>query len=214
VRRILDLTLPLESTMRGVDIEPVKTLHSDGWNASRLSLYSHCGTHMDAPRHFLPGGATIDRQPLEACIGPARCVDLTPVEPRQRMTVACLEPWADRIKPGDRLLLRTDWSQCHGTADYRDALPRIDAALARWFVERGIVLLGVEPPSVADVHNRDELTTVHRILLEGGVTIVEGLNGLDQITTETVQLIVLPLRVMDGDGSPVRAVAIEQTEDS
>ena len=80
MRRILDLTLPLESTMRGVEVEEVKRLEIHGWNATRLGLYSHCGTHMDAPRHFLPEGATVDSQPLGACIGPARLVDLTPVE--------------------------------------------------------------------------------------------------------------------------------------
>ena len=63
MKRILDLTLPLESTMRGVDVEQVKRLDTDGWNATRLGLYSHCGTHMDAPRHFLPEGATVDWQP-------------------------------------------------------------------------------------------------------------------------------------------------------
>ncbi len=214
MKRILDLTLPLESTMRGVDVKQVKRLEIDGWNATRLSLYSHCGTHMDAPRHFLPGGATIDRQPLEACVGPARVVDLTPVEPRELISVERLGPWLQRIRRGDRLLLRTDWSRRHGTPAYRDELPRIDEALARWLVERGVVLLGVEPPSVADVNSPEELTAVHRVLLAGGVTVVEGLADLDQISSEMVELIVLPLRVRYGDGSPVRAVVIEETEDS
>jgi len=211
VKRILDLTLPLESSMRGVEIEQAKRLETHGWNATRLSLYSHCGTHMDAPRHFVADGATIDAQPLAACIGPARVIDLRPVEPRESISVQRLGPWAEKIGPGERLLLRTDWSRRHGTPAYRDELPRIDVSLARWLVERGIVLLGVEPPSVADVNSPEELTAVHRVLLEGGVTVVEGLAGLDQITSETVELIVLPLRVRNGDGSPVRAVAIEGT---
>jgi kynurenine formamidase len=200
--------------MRGVDIEQVKRLETHGWNATRLSLYSHCGTHMDAPRHFLPEGATIDSQPLCACIGPARLVDLTPVEPRELISVERLGSWQQKIRQGDRLLLRTDWSRRHGTPAYRDELPRIDEALARWLVERGVVLLGVEPPSVADVNSPEELTAVHRVLLEGGVIVVEGLADLDQITSEIIELIVLPLRVRDGDGSPVRAVAIEETKDS
>lgn len=213
MKRILDLTLPLESAMRGVDIEQVKRLETHGWNATRLSLYSHCGTHMDAPRHFLPEGATIDRQPLGACIGPARLVDLTPVEPRELISIERLGPWEEKIRQGDRLLLRTDWSRRHGTPAYRDELPRIDEGLARWLVERGVVLLGVEPPSVADVNSPEELTAVHRVLLEGGVVVVEGLADLDQITSEIIELIVLPLRVREGDGAPVRAVAIEETED-
>jgi kynurenine formamidase len=212
MKRIVDLTLPLESSMRGVAIEPARKLATDGWNATTLSLYSHCGTHMDAPRHFLPEGATIDSLPLEACIGPARVVDLTPVRPRERITVDRLGPCRQEIRPGDRLLIRTDWSRRHGTPDYRDQLPRIDLELARWLVDRGVALLGVEPPSVADVNSPQELTAVHRVLLEAGVIIVEGLANLDQIKSETVELIVLPLAVRGGDGAPVRAVAIDNVQ--
>lgn len=207
--RIIDLTLPLEPSMRGVDFEPARRLEVNGWNALTLHLYSHCGTHMDAPRHFLADGETIDNQPLEACIGPARLLDLTPTEPRELITPERLSPWIDSIKAGDRLVLRTDWSKRHGTSEYRDALPRVSLELARWLVDRGVSLIGVEPPSVADVNNSEELTTVHRTLLGAGIVIVEGLSNLDQITQDAFQLIVLPLKVHDGDGAPVRAVAIE-----
>ncbi len=213
MKRIVDLTLPLEPAMRGVEIQQAKTIQTHGWNATTLTLYSHCGTHMDAPRHFLPGGATIDSLPLRTCIGPARVVDLTPVKPRERITVQRLGSWRERIRPGDRLLIRTDWSSRHGTPQYRDELPPIDPELARWLVDRGVALLGVEPPSVADVNSFDELTSVHRVLLEAGVVIVEGLANLAQIDSETVELIVLPLRVRGGDGAPVRAVAIEEIEE-
>jgi kynurenine formamidase len=209
MRRIIDLTLTLEPDMRGVEIHQAKTLESDGWNAKRIELYSHCGTHMDAPRHFISEGSTIDSVDLAACIGPARIVDLTPVHPREFITVKHLGTAADVIGKGDRLLLRTDWHKRYGTPQYRDALPRIDIELAHWLLERGVALLGVEPPSVADVNVREELISVHRVLLGGGVVIVEGLAHLDQIETETVELAVLPLKVLDGDGAPVRAVAIQ-----
>jgi kynurenine formamidase len=210
MKHIIDLTLPLQSGMRGVRLEPARVMERDGWNATTLSLYSHCGTHMDAPCHFLPGGAGIDSQSLEACIGPARLVDLTPVAPGERITIDRMGTWLGRIQRGDRVLLRTDWSHRHGTSEYRDQLPAIDIDLARWLVDQGIALIGVEPPSVADVNNRDELTAIHHVLLKAGVVIVEGLANLDAITADEVELIVLPLKVLDGDGAPARAVAIEQ----
>lgn len=210
MRRIVDLTLSLETGMRGVGIEAARVLERDGWNATTLTLYSHCGTHMDAPRHFLPDGDGIDSLSLSRVIGPARVVDLTPVEPRERITVERLGPAQHEIRRGDRLLLRTDWSRRHGTPEYREQLPRIDLSLARWLVERGVVLLGVEPPSVADVNDREELTAVHKVLLTGGVTVVEGLANLSEITSDVVELIVLPLKVSGGDGAPVRAVAIQE----
>jgi kynurenine formamidase len=211
VRRIIDLTLTLEAGMRGVRMAPAKTLEKDGWNARTLELYSHCGTHMDAPRHFLPDGETIDRQPLEACTGPARVLDLTPVKPRELITLEKIAPWRGKIVAGDRLLLRTDWSRRHGTPAWRDELPRLDLELARWLVGRGVKLVGVEPPSVADVNNRDELTAVHQVLLAGGVTIIEGLTGLDRIPTGTVELVALPLKVLEGDGAPARVIAIVES---
>jgi kynurenine formamidase len=213
MRRIIDLTLTLERGMRGVEIQQAKTLEAEGWNAKRLELYSHCGTHMDAPRHFISDGRTIDQVDLEKCIGPARVIDLTPIEPRAIITVEDLGAAAGEVGRGDRLLLRTDWHKLHGTADYRDALPRIGVELAQWLVGRGVSLLGVEPPSVADVNHREELTTVHRILLDGRVVVVEGLAHLDLIDAECVEFMVLPLKVLDGDGAPARAVAIQSLDD-
>jgi len=209
MKRIIDLTLTLEPGMRGVEIHQAKTLEAQGWNAKRLELYSHCGTHMDAPRHFIPEGSTIDTVELAICVGPARVIDLTPIEPRTFITVEHFGAAAGAVGKGDRLLLRTDWYKRHGTPDYRDALPRIGIELARWLVQQGVALLGVEPPSVADVNDPEELTSVHRTLLGGGVVIVEGLAHLDRIESERVELAVLPLKVLDGDGAPARAVAIQ-----
>ncbi len=209
MKRIIDLTLTLDSDMRGVEIQQAKTVEVEGWNAKRIELNSHCGTHMDAPRHFVAGGSTIDTVDLAACIGPARIIDLTPIGPLEPITVERLGAAADAIGQGDRLLLRTDWGRHHGTPEYRDALPPIDLSLAKWLAERSVALIGVEPPSVADVNDREQLTTVHHALLKGGVVIVEGLMNLDQITAETVELIALPLKVLDGDGAPARVVAIE-----
>ena len=76
-------------------------------------------------------------------------------------------------------------------------------------VEKQVAVLGVEPPSVADVNNPAELTEVHQVLFRGGVLIVEGLANLDQLTQSEVEFIALPLRILGGDGCPVRAIAIE-----
>jgi kynurenine formamidase len=210
-KRMVDLSLPIDNTLRGVSITPFTTIEEKGWNSTTLSLYSHCGTHMDAPRHFLgDAGATIDQQALDACCGRAKVIDLTPVQPRESITVRRLCERVSTVDPGDRLLLRTDWYRRLGTSEYRDALPRISLELARWLVERRIALLGVEPPSVADVNGMQELTEVHQTLFRGGVVIIEGLANLDQLPSEDVDFVALPLRIVGGDGSPVRAVAWER----
>ncbi len=236
--RIIDLTLPLENALRGVSIEPAKTLEKDGWNATMLHLYSHCGTHMDAPTHFGVAGGTIDQIPLDQCMGPAWVVDPVcgvsswgerPRSPkdvvRGRTTyeenasrrhyehalirVADLGPTAEKIREGDGLLLRTGWSRRVCEPSYRDALPRVSLELAEWCVAKKVRMLGVEPPSVADVNNLEELTAVHKVLLEAGVIVVEGLANLDHIRREEVTFMAFPLKVAGGDGAPVRAFALE-----
>jgi len=211
--RVIDLTLPLSSGDKGVRIERARRLETDGWNATNLSLYSHCGTHMDAPVHFGVGTQTIDTICAESFIGPAWVADVRPVEPR-----ALIEPEhlgdlgvvAGQFEAGDSLLICTGWSDYYGQSRFRDELPRVSADLARWCVDNKVRMLGVEPPSVADVNDIEELTAVHRILFEGGVIVVEGLANLASLSKPKVTFIALPLKVAGGDGAPVRAVAVEE----
>lgn len=74
--------------------------------------------------------------------------------------------------------------------------------------------IGVEPPSVADVNALDELTRIHKILLQAGVTIVEGLTNLESLTQQRVFFVAAPLKLESGDGAPCRAFAIEDDDDS
>jgi len=191
-------------------VEPKYTVARDGWNASTWQIYSHAGTHMDAQIHFAAGEETIEQHTLERCMGNAWVVPLSPCLPQALLTVAHLGAIAAKFAPGDSLLLHTGWSaHVNDTSLYRDRMPRISEELAYWCVERRVKLLGVEPPSIADVNNLDEVTRIHRILLEGGVTIVEGLTNLDRLRESYVYFYALPLRLAGGDGSPVRAFAIE-----
>lgn len=208
-RRVIDLSLPVTPEMPGVEFTACRTLERDGWNATTLTLYSHSGTHMDAPHHFVDGGATLEQQELSAVCGPARVVNLAPIEPRMLINVEHVIRTIGSVEPGDRLLFRTDWYQRYGTPEYRNELPRISLELAQWLVEQQVALIGVEPPSVADVNNKEELTQVHQTLFRGGVVIVEGLAHLDQLRKSDVEFIALPLKLVGGDGSPVRAIAIE-----
>jgi len=128
---------------------------------------------------------------------------------RALIRVADLGQMAERVQAGDGLLLRTGWSRRVYEPAYRDQLPRVSLELARWCVTKGVRMLGVEPPSVADVSDPEELTAVHKVLLEAGVILVEGLANLDQIRRERVTFMAFPLKVAGGDGAPVRAFALE-----
>jgi arylformamidase len=208
--RLIDLTLTLRQGMRGVDWETARTVARDGWNARTLHLYSHAGTHMDAQTHFAAGPETIDQIPIGRCIGPAWVVDFPGLPPCALIEVAHLGAVAQQFRPGDSLLLRTGWAKhLDNAAVYRDGLPRFSESFARWCVTARVRMVGVEPPSVADVNDLPEVTLIHQILLGGGVTIVEGLTNLDQLQEPQVIFGALPLKIEGGDGCPCRAFAIE-----
>ena len=206
--KIIDLTLTYKNGMRGVQISPAKSMDKDGWNATTLNLYSHAGTHMDAPPHFDAGTSGIDEMPLEKCIGKAWIIDIPDCKMKQLIGIRDLGGIKDKIQKGDSLIFRTGWSKFLDQPEYRDELPRIGSELAQWCVQNGIKMIAVEPPSVADVTNMDELTEVHKILLKGGVTIVEGLTNLNSIDADYVELYAIPLKVYRGDGAPARVFAM------
>jgi kynurenine formamidase len=208
--RLIDLTLTLRPGMRGVEFEPKFNFTEHGWNAQTLHLYSHCGTHMDVQVHSNAGTETVDAVPLARCMGPAWLVDLDGIAPKTLITVADLIAVADRFAPGDSLILRTGWSLFGDQPKWRDELPRVSPELAEWCVDHKAKMLGVEPPSVADVSNLSEVVRVHQILLGGGVLIVEGLTNLGALREPKFFFAALPLKPLDGDGAPVRAFAIEE----
>ncbi len=206
-QKIVDLSQRLSHGMRGVEIFPHTRIANEGYNTTNLHLYSHAGTHMDAPLHFLDDGATIDQWPLQKCIGPALVIDLSFKAPDSLISVADLGGAIDQIGAGSRLLLRTDWDAHAELPDYRTHFPRISRELATWLVEKGVWLVGVQTPSVAALHDRNELRDVHQILLRGEIVIVECLMNLSKLPS-TVTFIALPLNIAGGDGSPVRAIAL------
>lgn len=206
--KFIDLSQIVNNDMPGVKISAAKMLEVEGWNATHLQLYSHSGTHVDAPVHFGVSEVSLDKMPLELFTAEAWMVECSDIAPSGMLTLAHVNSLENKIVSGDGLVFKTNWSEKVGTSDYRDKLPRISEELAHWMVQKGVKLVGVEPPSVADVNNIEEVTKIHQILLGGGVTIVEGLKNLDQIEKPKFRILALPLKIEGGDGCPVRAVAI------
>ncbi|NND33257.1 MAG: cyclase family protein [Saprospiraceae bacterium] len=205
-----DLTRTYSTKVAGYSDSIAKDLDRDGWNAKWLNMYSHAGTHMDAPHHFGITPQTIDQLPLASFMGKAHMVRLHDVSEKQIITIADLGSVSSRFQAGDSLLIRTDWSKKFGKSSYRNMLPRIGSELANWCVEKKVKILGVEPPSVADVNDMTEVTEIHRILLGGNVIIIEGLINLDQIKRDDIFIMALPIKIKNGDGAPARVIAFEK----
>tara|TARA_R110002096_G_scaffold9533_1_gene37564 strand:+ start:75204 stop:75839 length:636 start_codon:yes stop_codon:yes gene_type:complete len=207
---IVDLTLTYTNRFTGFSKETSKTIDKDGWNASTLTFYSHCGTHMDAPIHFNISNQTIDDIPVSNFVGKAWVLDVRNVGSKGLINPEHIskEIFQD-FKEGDSLIFWTGWSKYVNTPKYRDELPRISESLALWCLDKKVKMIGVEPPSVADVNNIEEVTKIHQILLKG-VVIIEGLTNLESLQSNCVELIALPLKIQNGDGGPARVIAIEK----
>lgn len=174
-------------------------------NDSRLACCVHSGTHVDAPFHTHEGGDSVDLLSLDVLVGSADVVEVLTDDVITAATLAALDLPIDC----KRLLIKTPNSNLwHHTAhEFVKDYVALDTHAARWIVDRGIRLIGVDYLSVQRFEDKD--STTHRVLLEAGVIIVEGLN-LNRITPGPYQLVCLPIKLSGSDGAPARAILIEE----
>lgn len=172
-------------------------------NVSELTLGTHTGTHVDPPVHFLPGGRSVEELPLEVLVGRARVVQL---QGRRPVTVERLAAVLGAERP-ERLLIGTGNSElwAGGRSDFVRDYAAPDGEVARWLVERGLRLVGVDYLSVEPF--RPSEYVVHHTFLRAGTVVVEGLN-LSGVEPGEYHLVCLPLKIRGGDGAPARAVLI------
>lgn len=168
------------------------------FRVTRLCCSSHAGTHIDAPAHLLPGGTTVDRLPLDLLLGDCLVLDLS--GHTGDIGEAALRKLP--LRGHRRLLLRTSnsalWQQPPFVAEHVGLTP--DGAA--WLVGVGVQLVGIDYLSVEPATSAG---AVHRLLLEAGVVILEGLD-LSGVERGEYELICLPLKLAGGDGAPCRAV--------
>jgi arylformamidase len=166
-------------------------------NVSKWETSPHVGTHADAPLHVMRDGAGADALPLHAFIGAARVVDVRGLE--GEITLAQLK--AGGWKPGtSRLLLRSD--QTTATGMFPARWPALAEDCARALVADGLMLLGVDAPSVDD--RESKTLAVHHALFGAHCYVLENLD-LRAVSTGEYQLLAPPLKVGGGDAAPVRA---------
>ena len=161
--------------------------NGDGYSLTAFSMCAHNGTHVDAPKHFLQDGKTLDQIPLEQFVGQCLLVrhegDVT-AEDAAQMT--------EKLGDIPRLLIA-------GKAT-------VTRAAAHIFADRKLFLVGNESQSVGP---EDAPSAVHKILLGNGVVLLEGL-VLENVPEGKYILCAAPLNLSGADGAPCRAVLIEQ----
>ena len=207
--QIVDLTLPFDNQNPRMHTEQTTFIDVQGWNITKLTFDTHAGTHLDAPSHQLPGGGSLDSIDLSRCVGPAFVCDLRHIPANQDIEISDFAPWAERIVAGSRVVYRTDWTDRRFEPRYRDGFPCPSVACSTWLAERGVVLLGMDTPSVGPIYRTPkDVIDVHIPLLRAGVVIVEEMANLSAVRDKDFQIVALPLRLTGLDGSPTRVIAI------
>jgi kynurenine formamidase len=216
--RVVDLSIPVGPETQIYPGDPVPavrramTIERDGANVLSLELGSHTGTHVDAPFHFEAGGERLEDVGLDRFVGPAVIVDVTGHGDRQPIGWDALLPYADRMRPGTILVLRTGWSdRFYGTERYYDH-PFLTAEACERVLERGIRTLAIDAlnPDETVVDGTEERWDVHHLVLGAGGVIAENLTNLSAIDFEEPLLCLFPLRLAgDADGAPCRAIALD-----
>ena len=173
-------------------------------NLTQISTSVHVGTHVDAPDHFLGNGDTVESIPLDLMVGPAEVIELTS---DQDITADDLER-AGLTREIKRLLIKTSnsrlWAQ--GVQEFQEAFIALDPGAAAYLVDFGIEVVGIDYLSIAPFVDPEP---THKVLLEAGVLIIEGLD-LSQINPGSYQLLCLPLKIGGADGAPARVLLQEE----
>ena len=206
VTRIFDVSVPVVNggtVYPGnpeIRIEPHSELgRGASSNLSLISFGSHTGTHVDAPRHFLEAGSTVDRIPLAAMIGPAQVIAF----PHDVMSVTAEHLKQYDLKGTERVLIRTRNSTFVSDGQFHPDFTYIAPDGAEYLASLGVKLVGVDYFSVEQFRSGHHQT--HRTLLGRGIVIVEGLD-LSAVPPGSYAFFCLPLRLEGLDGAPARAV--------
>jgi len=181
------------------------TLEADGFLEKEIRLFSHTGTHVDAPAHLLSGGKTLDQMPIQSFYGQALLVHYAG-GPGSSIEVADLELFRKDLAEVDFLLIRTGWSRYWGTKAYFSDFPVLCEKAASWLSGFNLKGIGVDAISVDPAQSAN--FPVHKVLLGEGILLVENLANLDKIGCHRFEFSCLPLKIADADGAPVRAAAI------
>ena len=204
--KLHDITQPLDRT---ASTWPGDEPFRIGWNSrldeggnvnlATIKLSVHTGTHVDGPFHVVDNGAPAGALPVETFIGPVRVIDAVGRTSLDEDLVARVD-----LAEAERVLFRT--RDRHDPWAYPQPYPAVTQPLARRLVEAGVKLVGTDAPSVDPLESRS--LEAHRILLGGGVVILENL-ALGAIKPGKYTLLALPLRIAEADSAPVRVLLVE-----
>lgn len=212
--KYLDLTLEISQTIPTFPGSPSpqflrwSTIKENKYNLELLFLSSHTGTHIDAPYHFKEDGAKIHQIPLVRLAGKALLIRIKKSKNQEITKKDLLEFEKNhrKIKNFSSVIFFTNWQKNSKKKIFFTNNPGLSQSAAEYLISKKINLVGIDSPSI-DL-GKDTSFTAHKILAQNNVLIVENLVNLEKITGSEFEFVILPLKIKDATGSPVRAIAI------
>jgi len=211
--KIIDLTLTVSDkipTFPGSpqpNFIPWENVKEDGYNLELLFLSTHTGTHMDAPYHFLEKGAKIHEISLKKLVSEAVLIKSKKKDGESitKTDIQKFEKKYGKIMSFSSVIFYTGWQRNLQKKYYFTNNPGLSVSAAKYLASKKISLVGIDSPSI-DV-GTDSKFSVHQIFAKKGMLIVENLANLEKIKSSKFHLVVLPLKLKNATGSPVRAIA-------
>jgi kynurenine formamidase len=211
--RILDLTLTISNkipTFPGSPqpkLIPWENVRDDGYNLEFLFMSTHTGTHIDAPYHFLEKGAKIHEISLKKLVSEAVLIQSKKKDGESitKTDIQKFEKKHGKIASFSSVIFYTGWQRNLQKKYYFEKNPGLSVSAAKYLASKKINLVGIDSPSV-DL-GTDSKFSVHQIFAKKGILIVENLANLEKIKSSKFHLVVLPLKLKNATGSPVRAIA-------
>lgn len=187
---------------------PWSKLNKDGYNLELLFLSSHSGTHLDAPYHFIKKGSKIHQISLKRLVSDAVLINIKK-EAHQEITKNDLIKYEKKfgmISNNSTIVFSTGWNKKLLRKNYFKDNPGLSISAAKYLTSKKINLIGIDSPSI-DL-GKNYKFDIHHMLLKNNILILENLCNLEKIKKTFFKLVVLPLKLKNATGSPVRAVAI------
>jgi kynurenine formamidase len=210
--KIVDLTHPIHCSMpvypgsEPPSVEIACSIERDGFAEHRIRLFSHTGTHVDAPAHLNAGGKTLDRYPADHFVGNALIVDVSARSSGREIDLSVLEPFAGMVENVEFVLLRSGWSRYWGSPEYFSGYPVLNREAALRLSRFRLKGIGIDAVSFDRENDKDYPN--HRTLLGRDILLVENLTDLGKLPDEPFLFSCLPMKIENAEGAPVRAVAL------
>ena len=177
-------------------IIPAGVFDKNGYNDHYVSVGTHVGTHIDAPLHMLGGGKTLDQFPIEQFVGPGKLIEV------KNKTFDLEKIKQADIQEGDIVLFSTGLGDIYHEVESLEDYTEIPAEIADYLVEKKVKMAGM------DMCSPDHPPyNTHKILLAGGVLIIENLTNLAQLARKEFTVYALPIK-LQLDAAPARVIAV------